>query len=77
MMGAASRWIADGSGMTLAALVIIHEDFMKTNKLSVCQKHHIGKDEGIHTLPHPLLIWQKYCPDGYKMSDVEIVHDFS
>ncbi len=52
-------------------------DDMSVNGLLLCQKHHIGKDEGIHTLPHPLWIWQKYAPEGYKMSDVEVIHDFT
>ncbi len=52
-------------------------DDMSVNGLLLCKNHHIGKDEGIHDVPHPLWIWQKYCLDGYKMSDVEIIHDFS
>ena len=52
-------------------------DDMSVNGLLLCQKHHIGKDEGIHMLPHPLWIWQKYAPEGYRMSDVEVVHDFA
>ena len=52
-------------------------DDMSVNGLLLCEKHHIGKDEGIHTLPHPLWIWQKYAPEGYKISDVEVVHDFT
>ena len=39
-----------------------------------CEAHHIGKDEGIHTMPHPLWVWQRYAPEGYRLSDVEIVH---
>lgn len=52
-------------------------DDMSVNGLLLCEHHHIGKDEGIHTLPHPLWIWQKYAPDGYRMSDVEIAHEFT
>ena len=52
-------------------------DDMSVNGLLLCEKHHIGKDEGIHMLPHPLWIWQKYAPEGYRMSDVEVVHDFA
>lgn len=52
-------------------------DDMSVNGLLLCEKHHIGKDEGIHTLPHPLWIFQKYAAEGYKMSDIEIIHDFS
>ena len=52
-------------------------DDMSVNGLLLCERHHIGKDEGIHDLPHPLWIWQKYAPEGYKMSDVEVIHDFT
>ena len=50
---------------------------MSVNGLLLCKKHHTGKDEGIHDLPHPLWIWQKYAPEGCKMSDVEVIHDFT
>ena len=52
-------------------------DDMRVNGLLLCEKHHIGKDEGIHDTTHPLWIWQRYCPEGYKMSGVEVVHDFT
>jgi len=49
-------------------------DDMMVNGLLLCKKHHTGKDEGIHEIPHPLWVWQRYAPEGYKMSDVEIIH---
>lgn len=49
-------------------------DDMTVNGLLLCKKHHIGKDEGIHSMPHPLWVWQRYAPEGYKLSDVEIIH---
>jgi hypothetical protein len=52
-------------------------DDMRVNGLLLCAKHHRGADEGIHGLPHPLWIWQKYAPEGYEMSNVEIIHDFT
>ncbi len=52
-------------------------DDMSVNGLLLCEKHHIGKDEGIHSLPVPLWGWQRYAPEGYKLSDVEVVHDFT
>ncbi len=52
-------------------------DDMTVNGLLLCKKHHIGKDEGIHYLPHPLWIWQRYAPDGYEISAVEVAHEFS
>lgn len=49
-------------------------DDMRVNGLILCKKHHIGKDEGIHDLPHPIWIAQRYGQDGYKFSSVEIIH---
>ena len=52
-------------------------DNMEFNGMLLCANHHIGKDEGIHALPWPLFVMQKYLKDGYKFSDKEIVHDFT
>lgn len=49
-------------------------DDMRVNGMLLCKAHHTGKDEGIHMLPWPLWIWQRYAPEGYKLSDVEIAH---
>lgn len=49
-------------------------DDMNTNGLLLCKQHHTGKDEGIHDMPHPLWIAQKYGKEGYKFSGVEIIH---
>lgn len=49
-------------------------DNMLVNGLLVCKDHHIGKDEGIHTLPFPIYLAQRYGKSGYKFSDVEIIH---
>ena len=49
-------------------------DDMTVNGRLLCEPHHIGRDEGIHDLPHPLWVWQRYAPEGYKLSSVEIVH---
>lgn len=49
-------------------------DDMRVNGLLLCKAHHIGKDEGIHAMPHPLWIAQRYGKEGYKFSDVEIIH---
>ena len=49
-------------------------DNMEANGMLLCELHHIAKDAGIHDLPHPLWIWQRYAPEGYKLSDVEIIH---
>lgn len=49
-------------------------DDQTVNGLILCKKHHTGKDEGIHDLPHPLWIAQKYGKEGYDFSKIEIIH---
>lgn len=49
-------------------------DDMEHNGLTLCQKHHIGKDEGIHLMPHPLWIAQRFAKEGYKFNSIEIIH---
>ena len=49
-------------------------DDMTVNGLILCKDHHIGKDEGVHALPHPIWIAQRYGQDGYKFSEIEIIH---
>jgi len=49
-------------------------DNMLVNGLLLAKRFHIGKDEGIHAMPHPLWIAQKYGIEGYQFSDVEIIH---
>jgi hypothetical protein len=49
-------------------------DDMTVNGLLLCKAHHIGKDEGIHAMPFPLFIAQKYAKENYQFSDVEVIH---
>lgn len=49
-------------------------DDQTVNGIALCKAHHTGKDEGIHCLPYPLWIAQKYAREGYQFSDVEIIH---
>lgn len=49
-------------------------DDMNVNGLLLCKGHHTGKDEGIHAIPHPLWVAQKYGKEGYQFSGVEIIH---
>lgn len=49
-------------------------DDMNVNGLLLCKQHHTGLDEGIHALPHPIWVAQKYGKEGYKFSNVEIIH---
>lgn len=48
-------------------------DDMRVNGLVLCRAHHIGADEGIHYLPHPLWIAQKFALPGYKFSSKETI----
>ncbi len=49
-------------------------DDQTVNGMLLCKAHHTGQDEGIHAMPWPLWIWQRYAPEGYQLSDVEIAH---
>ncbi len=49
-------------------------DDMTVNGVLLCKEHHTGKDEGIHDMPFPLWIAQRYGQEGYRFSKVEIIH---
>lgn len=49
-------------------------DDMTVNGELLCKAHHTGRDEGKHDLPFPLWIAQRYGREGYRFSDVEIIH---
>lgn len=49
-------------------------DNMLHNGLLLCKAHHIGRDEGIHAMPFPIWLAQRYGKDGYKFTDSEIIH---
>ncbi|MBN9116436.1 MAG: hypothetical protein J0I36_14495 [Pandoraea sp.] len=49
-------------------------DDMTVNGLLLCRDHHIGKDEGIHAMPFPLWVAQKYAIEGYRFTPTEIIH---
>lgn len=49
-------------------------DDMITQGLLLCKEHHTGKDTGIHTLPFPLWVLQRYLPDGVQFSPTEVIH---
>jgi len=53
-------------------------DDMNVNGRLLCKAHHIGKDEGVHGLPEPVWLAQRYGKEGYVFSDIEIIHhDYS
>lgn len=49
-------------------------DDQTVNGLLLCRDHHIGANQGVHAMPHPLWLAQKYGIEGYRYSDVEIIH---
>jgi hypothetical protein len=49
-------------------------DDMNVNGRLLCKDHHIGKDEGVHALPEPVWLAQRYGKEGYQFSSVEIIH---
>jgi hypothetical protein len=49
-------------------------DDMTVNGMLLCKAHHIGKDEGLHTLPFPLWVAQKYAKEGYQFTPTEVIH---
>lgn len=51
-------------------------DDATVNGIVLCRDHHIGKDAGIHWLPHPLWIAQRYMKAGYQYTPEEkICHE--
>lgn len=49
-------------------------DDMMVNGMLLCKAHHTGKDEGIHDLPGPIWLAQKYGKEGYQFSTIEVIH---
>lgn len=51
-------------------------DNMLAQGLLLCKDHHTHPDTGVHTLPWPLFVMQRYLKAGYKFTKLEtIVHD--
>lgn len=49
-------------------------DDMTVNGLLLGKQFHTAKDAGIHTLPFPDWIVQKYAIEGYRFSPTEVIH---
>ncbi|WP_407059289.1 hypothetical protein ACKZDW_02600 (plasmid) [Ralstonia syzygii subsp. celebesensis] len=49
-------------------------DDMTVNGLLLCKQHHTGKNAGIHDMPFPLWIAQKYAREGYQFTPSEVIH---
>jgi len=49
-------------------------DDMNVNGRLLCKAHHTAKNQGVHNLPEPVFLAQRYGKEGYKFSEVEIIH---
>lgn len=49
-------------------------DDMTVNGVLLGKQFHTAKDAGIHMLPFPIFIVQKYAIEGYKFSSTETIH---
>ena len=49
-------------------------DDMRVNGLLLGKPFHTGKDEGIHTLPFPIWLVQKYAIEGTQFTPTEVIH---
>ena len=49
-------------------------DNMVAQGLILCKEHHTHPETGIHTLPWPIFVMQRYLKDGYKFNDLEVIH---
>lgn len=51
-------------------------DNMASQGLLLCKQHHTGEGTGIHMLPFPLWVIQRYLADGDRFSPTEVIsHD--
>lgn len=52
------------------------EDFvddMLAHGVLLCKEHHTGEGTGIHSLPFPLWVMQRYLPEGTHFSPTEVI----
>lgn len=49
-------------------------DDMTVNGMLLAKQFHTGQDAGLHYLPFPLWIAQKYGKEGYQFSASEVIH---
>lgn len=49
-------------------------DDMTVNGVLLAKQFHTGRDAGIHCMPFPLWIAQKYGKEGYQFSASEVIH---
>ena len=49
-------------------------DNQLVNGVLLCKEHHTHLDSGIHTVPYPLFLFQRYAREGYQFSAAEVIH---
>lgn len=54
--------------------IYLFVDDMNANGMLLCKDHHTVGDEGIHTLPFPIYLAQKYAKEGTVFTDKEVIH---
>ena len=72
---------ADADGVDWDKMRTLHPDFSwstfheptdfvdsEYNMMVLCERHHRGKDHGIHLLPYPIWIMQRECLAGFEFA---------
>ena len=49
-------------------------DDMRHNGRVLCKPHHIGADEGVHMVPEPIWLAQRFVRDGVQFNHLEVIH---
>lgn len=49
-------------------------DDMTVNGLLLCKDHHVEKDDGIHAVPGPIWLAQRYAKEGVRFNSREVIH---
>ena len=67
-------FVDDESGHAISTTRLIPRDpylfidDMRVNGMLLCKEHHVHDDAGMHMMPFPLWIAQKYAVEGYQFS---------
>lgn len=71
------QWLNKSTEKAIEALKTMSvEEFVDSsaNLMTLCHPHHLGKNEGIHTMDFPRWSAQWYGKEGYVYSYVETIH---
>ncbi len=66
--------VPDASGRLMPIDPYLFVDDMTVNGRLLGKQYHTGKDEGVHMLPEPIWLAQKYMVEGYQFSGAEVIH---